>query len=169
MIVAMLIEHLHKVQDRFGHLSAAHLAALAEEMGLAQAEVYEVASFYHHFDVVKEGEAAPPRLTVRVCDTLSCRWPARDELLERLPAAAGAERARAWPRPASAAASRRRRSCVGQNALGTCDAPRRWPAPSRRAHAGPLPRTIGYAAYRKAAATALLAIACVAGKRDADR
>src|SRR3979411_1589634 len=68
-----LIENLHRVQDRFGHLSAARLAALAEAMKLSMAEVYEVAAFYHHFDVVKEGEGAPPELTVRVCDTLSCK------------------------------------------------------------------------------------------------
>ena len=55
-----LIENLHRVQDRFGHLSAAHLNALAEAMKLSMAEVYEVASFYHHFDVVKEGDTAPP-------------------------------------------------------------------------------------------------------------
>ena len=53
----LLIEHLHKIQDRYGHLSTQHLAALAQEMRLAQTEVYEVASFYHHFDVIKEGEA----------------------------------------------------------------------------------------------------------------
>jgi formate dehydrogenase len=68
----LLIEFLHLIQDRFGHLSAAHLAALADEMGMAQAEVYEVATFYAHFDVVAEGEAPPPALTVRVCDSLSC-------------------------------------------------------------------------------------------------
>ena len=68
----LLIEHLHKLQDSFGHLSAQHLAALAQEMRLAQTEVYEVASFYHHFDVVKEGGVAPEALTVRVCDGLSC-------------------------------------------------------------------------------------------------
>ena len=62
-----LIENLHKVQDRFGCLPAAHLAALAEAMKLSQAEGFEVASFYHHFDIVKEGEAAPPEVTVRVC------------------------------------------------------------------------------------------------------
>src|SRR5258708_40134161 len=65
-----LIENLHRIQDRFGHLAAAHLAALAEAMRLSMAEVYEVATFYHHFDVVKEGEDAPPQLTVRVCETL---------------------------------------------------------------------------------------------------
>ncbi|MET4102420.1 NADH:ubiquinone oxidoreductase subunit F (NADH-binding)/NADH:ubiquinone oxidoreductase subunit E [Roseovarius sp. MBR-78] len=68
----LLIEYLHLIQDRFGHLSAAHLRALAEEMRIAQAEVYEVATFYAHFDVVKEGEAPPPALTIRVCDSLSC-------------------------------------------------------------------------------------------------
>src|SRR5437879_2065599 len=56
----LLIEHLHLIQDRHGHLSAAHLAALAQEMKLALTEVYEVATFYAHFDVVKEGEAPPP-------------------------------------------------------------------------------------------------------------
>ncbi|MFB3059600.1 MAG: NAD(P)H-dependent oxidoreductase subunit E, partial [Gammaproteobacteria bacterium] len=68
----LLIEHLHKIQDKFGHLSAAHLVALAREMKLAPAEVYEVASFYHHFDVVKENDSLPPALTVRVCDSVSC-------------------------------------------------------------------------------------------------
>src|SRR5213595_2176539 len=65
----LLIEHLHKIQDSFGHLSAAHLAALAQEMRLALTEVYEVATFYAHFDVVKEGETPPPPVTVRVCDS----------------------------------------------------------------------------------------------------
>jgi formate dehydrogenase len=68
----LLIEYLHLIQDRFGHLSAAHLRALAEELRIAQAEVYEVATFYAHFDVVKEGETPPPALTIRVCDSLSC-------------------------------------------------------------------------------------------------
>jgi formate dehydrogenase len=68
----LLIEYLHLIQDKFGHLSSAHLRALAEEMRLSQAEVYEVASFYAHFDVVREGETPPPALTIRVCDSLSC-------------------------------------------------------------------------------------------------
>lgn len=85
----LLIEHLHKIQDSFGHLSAAHLAALAKEMRLAQTEVYEVASFYHHFDIVKEHETAPPRLTIRVCDGLSCEMAGAPALLARLPALVG--------------------------------------------------------------------------------
>src|SRR3981081_2328701 len=67
----LLIEHLHRIQDRFGCLSARHLVALAAEMKLAMAEVYEVATFYHHFDVVKEGDP-PPAITVRVCDSIAC-------------------------------------------------------------------------------------------------
>ena len=68
----LLIEFLHLIQDAHGCLSAAHLCALAEEMRMSQAEIYEVATFYAHFDVVKEGEAVPPALTIRVCDSLSC-------------------------------------------------------------------------------------------------
>ena len=68
----LLIEHLHKINDHLGHLPVGHLAALAQEMSLAQTEVYEVASFYHHFTVIKEDETTPPALTLRVCDSLSC-------------------------------------------------------------------------------------------------
>src|SRR5215831_7366930 len=80
----LLIEHLHKIQDRFGCLSDRHLVALAHEMKLAMTEVYEVATFYHHFDVVKEGESAPPRVTVRVCNSLSCQMAGSDALRARL-------------------------------------------------------------------------------------
>ena len=81
----LLIEHLHLIQDRYGHLSAAHLAALAHEMKLAQTEVYEVATFYAHFDVVKDGETPPPAVTVRVCDSLSCAMAGAEALLAKLP------------------------------------------------------------------------------------
>ncbi|MDC0444306.1 NAD(P)H-dependent oxidoreductase subunit E [Alphaproteobacteria bacterium] len=68
----LLIEHLHLIQDRYGHLSVQHLNALADEMRMAQTEVYEVATFYAHFDIVKDGDVPPPALTIRVCDSLSC-------------------------------------------------------------------------------------------------
>ncbi|MEO7038989.1 MAG: NAD(P)H-dependent oxidoreductase subunit E, partial [Candidatus Elarobacter sp.] len=80
----LLIEHLHKIQDRYHAISAAHLVALAEEMRLAPAEVFEVATFYHHFDVVKEGDTAPPAITVRVCDGLSCEMAGAQNLLAML-------------------------------------------------------------------------------------
>jgi NADH:ubiquinone oxidoreductase subunit F (NADH-binding)/NADH:ubiquinone oxidoreductase subunit E len=80
----LLIEHLHLLQERFGHLSAAHLNALAHEMRLAQTEVFEVATFYAHFDVVREGESAPPELTVRVCDSLTCEMMGAQALMSEL-------------------------------------------------------------------------------------
>ena len=112
-----LIENLHRVQDRFGHLSAAHLNALAEAMRLAQAEVYEVATFYHHFDVVKEGESAPAAVTVRVCETLSCRMAGAGDLLERLPMILGKD-VRVLAAPCIGRCEAAPAVCVGQNAYG---------------------------------------------------
>ncbi len=80
----LLIEFLHLIQDRNGCLPATHLRALAEEMRLSQAEVYEVASFYDHFDVVREGEELPPPLTIRVCDSLSCMLSGAENLIAGL-------------------------------------------------------------------------------------
>ena len=85
----LLIEHLHKIQDALGHLPVAHLVALAREMRLSHAEVFEVASFYHHFDVVRESDSPPPELTVRVCDSISCEMADADALVERLTATLG--------------------------------------------------------------------------------
>ena len=86
----LLIEHLHLIQDRYRHISSAHLAALAGEMGLPMAEVFEVATFYAHFDVVGPGELPPPPLTVRVCDSLSCEMAGARALLAGLPELVGA-------------------------------------------------------------------------------
>src|SRR5438034_6943544 len=86
----LLIEHLHLIQDRYGYLSAAHLAALAQEMKLALTEVYEVATFYAHFDIVKEDETPPPAVTVRVCNSLSCAMNGAERLLAELPKKLGA-------------------------------------------------------------------------------
>ena len=82
----LLIEFLHLIQDTYGHLSARHLRALADDMRLAQAEVYEVASFYDHFDVVREGDAPPAPVTIRVCDSISCMLAGSERLLEELTA-----------------------------------------------------------------------------------
>ena len=102
----LLIEHLHKINDRYGHLAAAHLAALAQEMRLALTEVYEVATFYHHFEVVKEGERAPAAITVRVCDSISCELAGAQELLKKLSFGAGV---RVIPAP-----------CVGRCEVAPC-------------------------------------------------
>ena len=113
----LLIEYLHIVQDKFRHLSAAHMTALAEVMKIAQAEVYEVATFYHHFDVVKEGEDAPPALTVRVCETLSCAMAGAEALLKKLPDILGKD-VRVLAAPCIGRCSEAPAVCVGHNAFG---------------------------------------------------
>src|ERR1700755_1719806 len=85
----LLIEHLHLIQDKYHQISAAHLAALADEMKLSFAEVFETATFYAHFDVVKEGDPAIPPLTLRVCDSLTCAMMGGETLLQDLPRKAG--------------------------------------------------------------------------------
>src|SRR6204780_1215384 len=85
----LLIEHLHLIQDTYRQISAAHLAALADEMKLSFAEVFETATFYAHFDVVREGEADIPPLTIRVCDSLTCAMLGAEKLLHELQDSAG--------------------------------------------------------------------------------
>ncbi len=80
----LLIEHLHVLQDEFGYLSPRHMAALASEMRLAQAEIFEVASFYHHFHIVKEDAPAPSGTTLRVCDGIACAMAGADKLIEEM-------------------------------------------------------------------------------------
>ena len=81
---ALLIEYLHLIQDQEGCLPEGHLHALAEELRIPMAEVYEVATFYAHFDVVREGEERPPAVTIRVCDSLSCMLAGAERLLAEL-------------------------------------------------------------------------------------
>ncbi len=162
----LLIEHLHKIQDRFGHLSAAHLAALAQEMRIAQTEVYEVATFYHHFDVVKEGDAAPAALTVRVCDGLSCEMAGAKDLLEKLPAILGKE-VRVIAAPCIGRCEQAPAVVVGQNPVprATCEA---VSASVRNNATSHIPEGfINLAAYRSAGGYALLK-ECVSGVRDVE-
>ena len=85
----LLIEHLHLIQDKYHQISAAHLAALADEMKLSFAEVFETATFYAHFDIVKEGEPDIAPLTIRVCDSLTCAMLGGEKLLHELQNKAG--------------------------------------------------------------------------------
>jgi NADH:ubiquinone oxidoreductase subunit F (NADH-binding)/NADH:ubiquinone oxidoreductase subunit E len=162
----LLIEHLHKIQDRYGCLSAAHLAALAQEMKLAQAEVYEVATFYHHFDIVKEGEAAPAALTVRVCDGLSCEMAGASELLARLPSILGRE-VRVIGAPCIGRCEQAPAAVVGQHpvAFASCD------SIAAKVDAGEITHTptgfIDLAAYRAEGGYKLLRD-CAAGVRDVE-
>jgi formate dehydrogenase beta subunit len=112
----LLIEYLHRIQDRHGHLSAAHLVALADEMKLSMTEVYEVATFYHHFDVVKEGDAVPPAITVRVCDSIACEMAGAGELLAKLPGILGKD-VRVLHAPCIGRCETAPAAVVGQNPL----------------------------------------------------
>ncbi|MGQ0562817.1 MAG: NAD(P)H-dependent oxidoreductase subunit E [Gemmatimonadota bacterium] len=117
----LLIEHLHKLQDHFGCLTAAHLTALAYEMRLTPAEVFEVATFYHHFDIVKEGDAVPPALTVRVCDSIACQLAGGPALLAELRARFGAE-ARVVAAPCIGRCDLAPAAIVGRNSTGPASA-----------------------------------------------
>ncbi|MBI2960056.1 MAG: NAD(P)H-dependent oxidoreductase subunit E [Betaproteobacteria bacterium] len=157
----LLIEHLHRIQDRFAHLSAAHLAALAAEMNLPMAHVYEVASFYHHFDIVKEGEAPPPAITVRVCDSIGCELAGAKDLLERLPALLGRD-VRVVAAPCVGRCDSAPVAVVGQNPIGRASPAKVGEAVAKGQTTCPVTRCIDYARYRKAGGYLLLA-ACLGG------
>ena len=159
----LLIEHLHKINDRYGHLSAAHLAALAQEMKLALTEVYEVATFYHHFDVVKEGETPPPALTVRVCDSIACELAGAQQLLKmnlgkdvRVLHAPCVGRCEAAP-------------CVvvGQNPIGNATVESVKRAVEKQQLTCPETKYLDLAAYKKAGGYKLIAD-CLGGKHTRD-
>jgi len=162
----LLIEHLHLIQDHYGHLSAAHLAALAAEMKLALTEVYEVATFYAHFDVVKEGELPPPAVTVRVCDSLSCAMAGAEKLLKELPGKLGRD-IRVIRAPCMGACDRAPVSAVGH--LQTFKATADKIAADVKANKHPHAWRPGadFAAYQKAGGYALLK-ACLTDKRTRD-
>jgi formate dehydrogenase beta subunit len=188
----LLIEHLHKIQDRFGCLADRHLVALANEMKLAMTEVYEVATFYHHFDVVKDGEAAPAPVTVRVCDSLACELAGARELLERLPALLG-DGVRVVAAPCIGRCEQAPAATVGQHPVPSADlfkiealvtrGDAKHPgardgaqfAPDSLIGAGKSPGAgrdvnpdyVGYDAYRQAGGYRLLA-ECLAGKHDVE-
>jgi len=162
----LLIEHLHRIQDRYGHISAHHLVALAREMRLAPAEVYEVATFYHHFDVVKEGDAPPPALTVRVCDSLSCELAGARGLIGELKRALGAG-VRVIPAPCVGRCEQAPVAVVGRNPVAQATVK----SVERTVRAGdtecPVAKYVNYADYRRRGGYRIAA-ECLAGRRDAD-
>ena len=162
----LLIEHLHKIQDKFGHISAAHITALAREMKLAMTEVFEVASFYHHFDIVKEGDTPPPALTVRVCDSLSCELGGANPLTTELKRALG-NGVRVIPAPCVGRCEQAPVVIVGQNPVAHATVASVKALAEANKSRCALGRYIGYAAYRKKGGYALAA-ECLAGKRDAE-
>jgi formate dehydrogenase len=162
----LLIEHLHLIQDHYHHISAAHLAALAAEMKMALAEVYEVATFYSHFDVVKEGEEAPPAITVRVCDSISCAMAGAEALIEKLPKILGKD-VRVVRAPCMGACDSAPAVAVGhvQTLKATPDTVAAAAKSNPHAHAWK-PQT-DFVAYQNSGGYALLKD-CLAGERTPD-
>ncbi len=152
----LLIEHLHLIQDTYGQISADHLAALADEMSLAFAEVFETATFYAHFDVVKEGEADIPRLTVRVCDSITCAMFGADELVETLQRELASDAVRVVRAPCVGLCDHAPAVEVGHNFLHKADlASVRAAVEAEDTHAH-IPDYVDYDAYRAGGGYAVL-------------
>ncbi|PZX34520.1 tungsten-containing formate dehydrogenase beta subunit [Cupriavidus phytorum] len=155
----LLIEHLHCINDRYGQLAMPHLVALASELRLSMTEIYEVATFYHHFDVVREDAdgqiAPPPALTVRVCEGIACELAGAQALIDKLPALLGTE-VRVIAAPCIGRCEKAPAALVGQNPVDHATADAIGTAVQARAvrHA-PEPH-IDYDAYRRDGGYALL-------------
>jgi NADH:ubiquinone oxidoreductase subunit F (NADH-binding)/NADH:ubiquinone oxidoreductase subunit E len=162
----LLIEYLHKIQDEYGCISAAHLVALAREMNLATTEIYEVATFYHHFDVIKEGDIAPPALTVRVCDSLSCELAGAQALLKQLKSALGPN-VRVIPAPCVGRCEQAPVAVVGQNPVAQATVDRVNTEVAANRTLCRVAKYVTYDAYRKKGGYDL-AVECLAGQRDAE-
>jgi NADH:ubiquinone oxidoreductase subunit F (NADH-binding)/NADH:ubiquinone oxidoreductase subunit E len=162
----LLIEHLHLIQDRYGYLSAAHLAALTQEMKLALTEVYEVATFYAHFDVVKEDETPPAAVTVRVCDSLSCALAGSEHILRNLPSRLGPD-VRVVRAPCMGACDRAPVCAVGHVQVMGATPESVAAAVAQGAHAHAFPTPNDFDRYTGAGGYALLK-ACIAGARTRD-
>lgn len=162
----LLIEFLHLVQDKHGHISAAHVVALARELKLAPAEVYEVATFYHHFDVVKEGERAPPPLTVRVCDSVTCEMFGCENLIAELERQTGDD-VRIQRVPCVGRCDAAPVAVVGMHPLERATAEAVARAIAAGATHAALPRCADYACYRDNHGYTLLQ-AVASGERSGD-
>ncbi len=164
----LLIEFLHLLQDRYGHLSSAHLVALAQEMKLAPVEVYEVASFYHHFDVVKEQDTPPPALTVRVCESISCELFGATELIAALEKECPRDQVRIQRVPCVGRCDSAPVAVVGKNPLGEADVQTVLRAIANNDTGAPETRHAGYDEYRDNDGYAVLA-RLLNGETDASR
>lgn len=162
----MLIEHLHKIQDFYGYISARHLAALAAEMKLSQTEAYEVATFYHHFDVIKEGEIPPPTLTVRVCESVTCDMFGAHDLIEKLKDSLG-DNVRVQPVPCVGRCQHAPVAVVGQNPIDYADVPSVLGKVEAKAVKAPVTSYIPFDQYKTEGGYQLYKD-CLAGKRTAE-
>ncbi len=163
---SLLIEHLHRIQDALGCLPPAHLVALAQEMKLATTEVYEVATFYHHFDVLADGEAPPPPVTIRVCETLSCQMAGADALHDALLDAAGAG-VRVLKAPCIGRCEHAPAATVGRRSVDEATVGKVMAVVAAANTKPERPDCVDLARYRAAGGYRTLA-GCVGGERSAD-
>lgn len=160
----MLIEHLHKIQDRFHHISQSHILALAAEMNLPMAEVYETATFYHHFDVIKEGNTPPPALTVRVCDSLTCEMFGAKNLIRELQADKN-QKVRIQPVPCVGRCHAAPVAVVGTHPVENADAASVREAIAAGKTVAEVPSCITFEDYKKDGGYKTL-LECINGKHD---
>jgi len=158
----MLIEHLHKIQDKYHHISNRHILALAIDMQLPMAEVYETASFYHHFDVLKIGETPSPALTVRVCDSLTCEMFGAKELIDELKSNNSAD-VRIQPVPCVGRCHAAPVAVVGTNPIDEADVKKINDAISNKKTDAEIPDSVTYEQYRESGGYQTL-VDCISGK-----
>jgi formate dehydrogenase len=163
----LLVECLHRIQDAHGHLDAERLAALAQLMKLSRAEVYEVATFYHHFDVVREGEAPPPPLTLRVCDSVACAMAGAEQLIAEISQSLG-DGVRVQRVPCVGRCECAPVAVVGQNPVEEADVHAVRYAIDAGAIEAPLPEGARRLAGYRAGGGYRLYEDCVAGRRSAE-
>ena len=153
----LLLEHLHKLQDHYGHLSHRHLLALAIEMELPMAEVYETATFYHHFDVLKADDTPPPGITVRVCESLTCEMFGAADLINQLNATTDSDQVRIQPVPCVGRCHAAPVAVVGANPVEHAQSETVAAAVNNKATVCPQPDAMRYADYRAQGGYKLLA------------
>ncbi len=144
----LLIEYLHLIQDQYNHISADHMTALASVMKLATTEVYEVASFYHHFDLVKEGQDTPPELTIRVCDSVSCELNDAKKIIKALEGKYDGE-IRIQPVPCVGRCEQAPVAVVGTNAIPYADIDKIIAAVDKNERHAVAPDCINFKDYKK--------------------
>ena len=160
----MLIEHLHKIQDKYHHISNRHIMALAKIMNLSMAAIYETATFYHHFDVINDNENPPPNITVRVCDSVTCEMFGAKKLINELKLATDSTKVRIQPVPCVGRCDNAPVAIAGTHPIGNAKTDNILSALNKKQLSDVLPKNyINYEKYKKIGGYNLL-IDCINGK-----
>ena len=163
----MLIENLHKIQDHYHHISNRHILALAIDMSLPMAEIYETATFYHHFDVLNENEPPPLTKTIRVCESLTCEMFGAKELIKQLEAKYKDD-IRIQAVPCVGRCDTAPVAVVGTNPIEHANQEIIDNAVNKKEFDAAIPEYIGYTSYRNTGGYQTL-IDCINGKHDRDK